>query len=233
MKRSPTKPSSRSKAQLGFTVVELLVASAIVVVVLAIAGIVFSRQVQLQRATQTRNELQDRVRVSVQLVTQDLALAGNSAVVDASGSKTNTVWPMCFDGGKGCVTVAGAGGSMKVRYISSQFPVADACRDVAYRHTNGVLERSDVVCGSADSFAPLAPNIVAFEVRVQCSNGTESVSFPVASCPSGVSYGRSARIRVLGQSRGNASGQAIAGCPSGRLCFEMNQEVLLPNMKDQ
>lgn len=219
---------------LGFTVVELLIASTILVVVLGIAGVFFARQTQMQRSTQGRNELQDRVRVSMQLVTQDLALAGNSAVIDGTGSKTSTLWPTCFDGGKGCLVVADAGTSLQVRYLSSQFPVADACRDVAYRlDAAGVLERSDVACGAAAAYLPLASNLVRFGVDVQCSNGTTSTTFPVSTCPPGASYGRSATVRVMGQSRTPLSGPSITGCPTDRLCFEMTQEVQLPNMKDQ
>ncbi len=219
---------------LGFTIVELLIASTILVVVLGIAGVFFARQTQMQRSTQGRNELQDRVRVSMQLVTQDLALAGNSAVIDGAGSKTSTMWPACFDGGKGCLVVADGGTSVQVRYLSSQFPVADACRDVAYRlDASGALERSDVGCGEAAAYVPLAPNLVVFRVEVLCSNGTQSDTFPTSTCPPGTSYGRSATVRVMGQSRTPLSGPVLTGCPADRLCFEMTQEVLFPNMKDQ
>ncbi len=53
---------------------------------LGLAGTFFAQQTRLQRDVQARNEVQDRVRVALQLVTQDIALVGNSVLMDASGA---------------------------------------------------------------------------------------------------------------------------------------------------
>lgn len=226
--------TARGRAEHGLTVVELLIAASIVVAVLAMAGVFLAQQTQMQRATQNRSELQDRVRVGMQLMSQDLALTGNSAVIALDGGRLDITWPGCFDGAAGCLEVADSGRSMKVRYLSSQFPSGDECRDVTYRLSNdGVLQRSDVGCGEAESFVDLADDIVTFEVTVHCSNGNDLNEFPSAQCPTLNSYGRSVTVELVGQSRTPTSGPTAPGCAPGHMCFAMTQETLMPNMKDQ
>lgn len=218
----------------GFTVVELLIAAAITVTVLGIAGVFLAQQAQLQRATQNRTELQDRVRVGLQLISQDLALAGNSAIIAADGGRMEVSFPGCFDGGAGCLRVEDAGRTMGVRYLSSQFGTGQNCRDVTYRLTeSGVLQRSDVACGADEVFVDLAERIVDFEVTVHCSNGSDFNTFPDAGCPPKGGYGRSATVTLMGHSRATGTGMSLPGCPADFLCFEMTQETLMPNMKDQ
>lgn len=225
------------KSQAGVTVVELLIASAILVIIIGAASVFFAQQAQLQRRVQARNEVQDKVRVAMQLVTQDLALAGNSAVIDSTGAKDEAVtWPFCFDGGRGCLTIAAdsaTASAVAVRYLSSQFPAANACRDVSYRLSGTTLQRSDVPCESAASFVDLAPGTTEFTVEVICSTGTSFAAFPTGACGGGISYGRSAFVSVAAQSTNPVSGGSDAGCAVDRICFAMQQEVLIPNMKDQ
>lgn len=242
-----------SKSQLGLTVIELLVAGAVLVIVLGAAAIYFGQQIQLQRNVQARNELQDRVRVAMQLITQDLALAGNTMLVTASGAVTTPASFLgCFQvgGGASCVEVGNlstASSTLRLRYVSSLFPATDACRDVSYRLHNGTLQRSDVLCGASEAFIDLAPNTLGFKVVMVCSNGNRFAAFPVASCGGGLSYGRSAIVSVAGQSAGATGGtspqlrmvtpslgsETMIDCPTGRVCFGMTQETLIPNLKDQ
>lgn len=220
--------------QLGFTMVELLIASTIVIIVLSMAGMFLAQQAKMQKSTQNRSELQDRLRVGMQLVTQDLALAGNSAVIALTGAKMDITWPGCFDGAAGCVLVSDSGDTLKVRYLSSQFASGSECRDVTYRLLGtGVFERSDVGCGASANYVTLADNMVDFTVTVHCSNGNDLDAFPSASCPSVSSYGRSTTIDLVGQSRSPGTGVVAPGCATGYLCYAMTQETLMPNMKDQ
>lgn len=220
--------------QAGLTVVELLIASAILVIVIGSASMFFAQQTQLQRRVQARNLVQDNVRVAMQLVSQDLALAGNSVVINSAGDKDTTVtWPFCFDGGRGCLTIADAGAAVAVRYVSSQFPAADACRDVSYRVDSSTLQRSDVECGEAAVFVDLAPGTTAFTVQVICSTGTVFNVFPDAGCGGGTSYGRSAFVSIAAESVNHVTGTSEAGCAEGHICFAVQQEVLIPNLKDQ
>lgn len=221
----------------GITIVELLVASLILVVLLGTLGVFFARQTDLQRRVQARNEVQDRIRVAMQLVTQDLALAGNSTVIDSTGARSSGVtWPFCFDGARGCLELANEGpvsSTVQVRYVSSQFPAAEACRDVTYRLSGSTLQRSDVECGDLAAFVDLAPDVLEFKVSVICSTGTAFDEFPVSGCGSSVSYGRSALVFIAGQSSNPINGVAGEDCDEGRICFDVQQEVLIPNMKDQ
>lgn len=218
----------------GFTLVEFLIATAVMLVILSIAGIFLAQQARLQRSTQLRSELQDRVRTSMQLVTQDLALAGNSSIIDGSGRRLDIVWPGCFDGASGCVEVEDAGQTLRVRYLSSQFTSGNECRDVTYSlDGSGVILRSDVLCGGSEDFVELSSDIVNFASTVNCSNGSGLTAFPSSGCPPILSYGRSVTVDILGRSTVQASGESMAGCPSGYVCFGMTQETLVPNMKDQ
>lgn len=60
----------------GFTLVELLIAAAILVTVLAVALRYFVATAEAGRLTQAKSELQDRVRMVMQVVSGDLQLAG-------------------------------------------------------------------------------------------------------------------------------------------------------------
>src|SRR5690606_32730907 len=172
--------SGRRNRQAGITVIELLIAASIMMIVLGIAGAFLAQHTQLQRSTQNRSELQDRVRVGMQLIAQDLALTGNSAIVANDGRRLDVTWPGCFDGAAGCVELSDAGTTLKVRYLSSQFTSGSECRDVTYRLTGGVLQRSDVACAASESFIDLANNVIDFEVTVHCGNGDDLNEFPSA-----------------------------------------------------
>ena len=240
----------------GLTIVELLVAGVVLVVVLGAAGVFFALQVQLQRDVQARNEVQDRIRVALQLVTQDLALVGNTIrMTDAGAIETGTGFAGCFPqstGGEACLeltNVSTTASTLRLRYVSSQFPVADSCRDVGYRRTGNVLQRSDVACGSGVSWIDLAPSVVGFKTIVVCSNNDRFASYPDVGCGGGTSYARTALVSVAAESLGNVRSAAAAGamglvtadpalvtaltCPAGRICFDGTQEVLMPNLKDQ
>lgn len=253
----PLRGTSRTAA---ITLIEVLVAGAIVVVVLGISAVFLGRQTTLQRAVQARNEVQDRVRVSMQLVTQDLALAGNRVLVSADGTATEEIFG-CFDPDDdttSCLTVSSADATtseIELRYLSSQFPSTESCRDVAYRVTaDDVLQRSDVVCpsvGIADpQYVDLASGVLAVKAVVLCSNGTRYETFPPPSgCTSGTAYGRSALVSIVAASRiptPNASSSETypvvttdpdaptsVACPTDRKCFGLTQETHMPNLKDQ
>jgi len=241
----------------GLSIVELLIAGLVLVILLGAVGIFFGLQVQLQRDVQNRNDVQDRVRVAIQLVTQDLALAGNTLLMTAAGAiDLNVPFPGCFPFGtspnefESCMEltdVSATSSTLSLRYVSSQFPVADACRDVAYRLTGAVLQRSDVACGATASWIDLAPGVEGFKTVIVCSNATRFASFPVVGCGGGTSYARSALVSVaaasLGTVRTVSQGMAVVStapatptpvaCPAGRVCFDGTQEVLMPNLKDQ
>jgi len=68
----------------GFTILELLVVLVIFTGVLTIATRFLASQSQDTRIVQERNEVQDRARLVLQMVSQDLILAGSSRFIGAT-----------------------------------------------------------------------------------------------------------------------------------------------------
>lgn len=204
----------------GLTIVELLIAAVVLITVLTLGGVLLSQQSQLQRAVQARNQAQDQARVVLQLVTQDLSLAGSSVVIDTTtGAIRAPRLGLCSDEGSipvpGCLQVIddadGLVSELRVSYVSSQFADANACRVVRYRVTaDRELQRSDVRCedfvaGEVASFTTLAPITRAFRVSIVCSSGAVVAAFDRETCtlenPTGErAYGRAALVSFVGQS---------------------------------
>lgn len=244
----------------GLTVVELIIAAGLIVVVIGLSAVFLARQTGLQRNTQARNEVQDNVRVAMQVVAQDLALVGNRLLVAADGTTQGLSFG-CFNdatGSTSCLSLAPGTSAdtesvLHVRYLSSQFPAADACRDVQYRVAGGALQRSDLECPGDATVATavwqdIVPNVLAFKMYVICSDGNRYDDFPPTACTS-AGYGRSAIFSVAASSgisaTSAAAGEAVqivsddptdpadVACPADRICYAMTQETLMPNLKDQ
>jgi prepilin-type N-terminal cleavage/methylation domain-containing protein len=251
----------RSQRRRGFTVVELLVAMTVLVVVLGVGSVFFARQAQLQRAVQARNDVQDRLRVAMQLVTQDLSLAGAPLRLLADGTiDRDAPQHDCFEFSEefgfsvyscvGLVSADDTRSSIQVRYMTSQFESARSCRDVEYTLRSDddglTLLRSDVDCGEAPQPVPLASNLLGFKAVVLCSSGVRFDALPDDDCKAPSSYVRSAIVSIGGFST-IPTGTAPAAiefvstggtpgteaCPDGRVCYAMTQEILMPNLKDR
>lgn len=245
----------------GFTVVELLIAGFILTVVLGISGVFLARQSDLNRRTQARAEVQDKVRMVMQIVSNDLALAGARVYADGSGA-LQTVSPSLGT----CPTVSGtstclsganadAGGiprdELSMAYITTLRAPSEACREVGYRFAGTDMERADRGCTGnhvdpsvATGFDALATNILALDIQYLCSNGTALASVPnTGSCPSGSSYVRSAVVSVIAASDTTTPGSpaqtytlesgTTVTCGPDVMCAALTQEVLLPNLKDR
>lgn len=274
VRATPRRAHARRAA--GFSIVEVLVAAAVLVVVLGIVAIYFGRQSQLSQRTQARSDAQDRARLVMQLVTQDLSLAGGKTYIRSDGSLDLTAsLPTCPDYTDPvsthvitpCLLVVngGARDSLSMIYVNSLRSTTDACRTVAYRFSGTTLERYDtsfscttgstLVDPSSTSltFTAVADDILAIDVAVTCSSitssGTKLPAYPdEAQCPYGSSYPRSATVTVVAESKTAVSGTAarvidtatkgITGqtgtvtCPADRFCYEITQQVLLPNLKE-
>ncbi|WP_022798240.1 PilW family protein [Thermus islandicus] len=225
----------------GFTLVEVLVAMAILVVVLALGVRYFASTGELARNTQARNELQDRVRMVMQLVTADLQMAG-ARYWNSGGQNRAFSLPLPPLSGSD----AGAQDTLALYYVTSLRDQASACRRVDYGFDGDTLRRSDVnatpAAGSdctapSPNFQPLAEGILALDIQYQCSNGTTQ-NRPDCGLDA---YPRSAKVTVAGYSLspvtnpGPASLTTVTGqtltCPPGRACYALTQEVLMPNLK--
>lgn len=226
----------------GFTLVEVLVALAILVVILGLAIRYFTSNAELARETQARSELQDRVRMVMQVVSGDLQMAGATYWNQGAENRGFTL-------PSGHVLEGIDGGpkdSIKLSYVTSLRAPSQACRSVEYAFQGDTLLRSDVNatptsgrdCLAPDpSFQPLADGIAALDIRYLCSNGQ---SRDTSDCGSDA-YPRSAIVEVVGYSLSpmkatgpqtitTVSGASVA-CPAGRGCYALRQEVLLPNLK--
>ncbi len=224
----------------GLTLVELLLALALLGVVLLVSLRYFIISGETARLTQARNELQDRIRVGMQLVTGDLQLAGARYWTQGTGALGFTLGQVLVGENRGVQD------TLTVRYVTSLRAQDSACRRVDYRMEGETLERSDVnITPSAGtdclegtpSFGPLADAILALDIRYICSDGSLRDD---PNCPTGT-YPRSARVTLGGRTLTRVgpgvrpgfttvSGQEVA-CPEGHLCFALTQEVLLPNLK--
>lgn len=229
----------------GFTLIELLAAMAIFAVVLGIVGNYLAEQNTLTRTNQARSELQDRIRIVMQVVTQDLQMAGASRYSDASGN-INTSVSLASCTYTQCLIAADGGvkDSFQVQYLTSLQDASNACRRVIFDFSGNTLRRSDVACSSPANPQPLADDLLALDIVYLCSNGSRLNGYPDETrCPTGAAYPRSALVSVVGQSRApvagvpsssypTSSGQTVA-CPAGFLCYAMSQEVRMPSLKDQ
>ncbi|MFD3005013.1 prepilin-type N-terminal cleavage/methylation domain-containing protein [Thermus tengchongensis] len=244
----------------GFSLLELLLASAILVVLGVLVTRALLDQADLARRTQARNEVQDRVRMVMELVKQDLMMAGSSRYVSFSAGSANSFIAgvtEAISGWQGCSSTnpclsADAGNStslrdrFSVRYITSLRPTSEACRKVEYSFDSYTLRRSDVGCSQSASPQPLADNILVLNLRFECSDG----SFADTGSPpcTGNRYARAAYITVVGFSLTPAPGNppdassfsVVSGnstltenCPLGRICFGTSERVELPSLKDQ
>lgn len=231
------------KRQAGFTIIEMMVAGAIFAVVMGLVGVFLSSSTQLQRRTQARSELQDRVRTVMQLVTQDLQMVGAGQYISNSTVQKVSSWDKCYvtsclDGVNDAINNRDA---VSGRYVTSLLAFSEACRKFSYSFSGTTLRRSDVRCdASSASDQDLAENILALDIQYQCSTGATGNA--PSDCPKTQDqFLRSAKVSIVGRSE-NPFGQdtgtySLVGggsvnCPASYLCFGMTQEVLLPNLKD-
>ncbi|MDW8358725.1 PilW family protein [Thermus sp.] len=226
----------------GLTLVEVLVAAAILVVLLGVAVRYFASTAELGRNTQAKSELQDRVRMVMQVATGDLQMAGARYWNAGTANRAFTL-PL----GKVLLgTDGGAKDTLSLYYVTSLRGQNEACRRVGYDFQGDTLRRSDVnatpTTGNdctepASSPQPLAEGILALDIQYVCSDDTAKNTPDCGAA----AYPRSAIVEVVGytlspvQGPGPATltthtGQSVS-CPQGRACYALRQEVLMPNLK--
>jgi prepilin-type N-terminal cleavage/methylation domain-containing protein len=222
----------------GFTLLEVLVAA----VILAILGSIVARtlvdQADLGRRVQARNEVQDKARMVMELVKQDLFLAGSSRYVTFSGSGnsfaapvTSSVpnWTDCST--NPCLSADSANSTtlqdrFSVRYVTSLRDLNQACRKVTYAFSDSTLQRSDVVCNGNDSLQPLADQVLALNLRFECSDGaSEDAGSPPCS---GNRYPRAALVTVVVASTDPAPGNPSDAVSFAILTGNSTQTVTCP-----
>lgn len=228
----------------GLTLVELLVAAALMVIVLGIVGVFFARQAGITKTTQTQTSIQDTARAVMQLVTNDLLLAGANQYYPSS---TSTVSAVTLTGAIPSGTDGGLTDDVTLEYVSSLRPtLAEACRHVEYQMSGSTLERSDVTCGATATFSVLAKHVLAFNLLYQCSDNSTAAT--PADCPANT-YLRAVNVGLMLRSANQTPGSGLSPsytstapdhgggsastvtCPSGYACFVLTQTVQTPSLK--
>jgi Tfp pilus assembly protein PilW len=225
----------------GFNILELVISLALIIVVLGIVSSYLVQESNLSRRTQARNEVQDRVRIVMQLVRQDLQQAGSSRFIDASTLDVNATvsgWTSCTSTSP-CLTGTNNGNqdSFTVRYITSLKSVGVSCRQVTYSFASGSndLQRTDAEgCSGTPTPVVIASDILAMNIQYQCGMNTTDQDTP--NCGTN-SFTRSAVVTIMGQSEVNVGATDdstwLVACPSNKTCFQLREEVLLPSLKTQ
>lgn len=220
----------------GFTLLELLVALSLLVVALGLLARSLIAQAAVARLTEARSEAQDKARLVMSLVAQDLELAGSRHLVRedlttaSPGNGTPCPTAPCL-----VATNGGIRDGLAVSYATSLRAEADACRRVEYRFVALELQRSEVGCGQQSAHATVAAGVIGLDVVYLCGDGT-TVHTLAPGCPAAP---RSARVTVVAVSQdvliGHRDPRAYplltgGACPAERVCFALEQEVFMPNL---
>lgn len=154
--------------QKGITLIEMLIVLAILSTVMGIIGAFFKQQTYLANRTQARNEVQDKTRTVMQLVSQDLQTAGVRTYADVyNNDASNDTYqldnPLSLTDNYTATVSNSAGDSawarddLEVQYLTSTRS-SSPCRHVTYYFDLTTLYRYDysdasanLVCGTSNS----------------------------------------------------------------------------------
>lgn len=243
------------------TIVEMLIVLAIMGSIFGIMGSFFAQQRQLAARNAARNEVQDKVKMVMQLITQDLQLAGSRALVGATTTINNL--SSALTAANASATVGGVSYSrdqLVVRYYTT-LRATNPCREVRFGFApslpNTILRDDSAgnCTGSAPDAStapanPLADNILALDIVYVCGNVAATVVNSGSPPCSGSGYARTAKVVVLAQSNDPVPGYQDANqyptysvtngvltrslnlaCPANRICYALEQEILMPNLR--
>jgi len=217
----------------GFTILELLVVLVIFTGVLTIATRFLASQSQDTRIVQERNEVQDRARLVLQMVSQDLILAGSSRFIRGNEVRFDEAnWVSCAPGTP-CLT--GDDHSERdtfiTRYHTSLYPNGQECRAVGYAFSGTTLLRADVPCSSQDptgaipasSYREFAANITQLNISYVCGDAAATEVGLPSGCVAVVNpterFVRAALVTVT------------AASPQGTYTYTIAQRVPIRNLK--
>lgn len=215
----------------GFTMIELLVVLAVFTGVLTIATRFLASQSQDTRIIQERNEVQDRARLVLQMVSQDLILAGSSRYIRNNEVRFDEAnWVPCAPGTP-CLfgTDQGERDTFVTRYHTSLYPSGQECRSVGYAFNGTTLLRADVPCSqaptgaiAASSYRQFAPNITQLNITYVCGDIATKVRLPrgcAAVADPGKRFVQAALVTVT------------AASPRGTYTYTIAQRAPMRNLK--
>lgn len=201
----------------GLTVVELLIAMALVGIVFTLVTAFFVQQTRTSSQVQARNEVEVKVRMAAELIAQDLQMAGSFIVVTNNQARyVDRLLSMCSplaDSTRHCIgaDIDDSGNSILTMFYATSLRDGGAvgegmddgaCRRVDYEVRNSVLRRSEVVCreDQGPSFQPLANNIVDLVVDFVCADDAGATVDDPTDCYGAGNYPQQANIAVTGRS---------------------------------
>jgi prepilin-type N-terminal cleavage/methylation domain-containing protein len=206
----------------GFTLVELLIVTAMLGTILSLLVSFFVKQAQLTHTVQARNEVQSKIRGAAEALAQDLQMAGSSVVFTGNGvvspsTCSATGAPKCLS------TPSGSSAFLRVYYATS-LRASDPCRRVEWSlAADKVLRRSDVACDKSSSFQPYANDLEAVTLDFVCAD--RSAASDPEACYDRGSFPQQATVTVVGRSERKVAGS--------RLQHEQRLTVTMPNLKDR
>ncbi|GEM84900.1 prepilin-type cleavage/methylation domain-containing protein [Meiothermus hypogaeus] len=181
---------------------------------------------------QERNEVQDRARLVLQMVSQDLILAGSSRFIRGNEVRFDAAnWVSCAPGTP-CLT--GTDDSERdtfvTRYHTSLYPNGQECRSIGYSFSGTTLLRADVPCSQAptgaivaSSYREFAPDITQLNIRYVCGDAAATeVGLPsgcIAVANPTERFVRAALVTVTATS------------PQGTYTYTIAQRVPIRNLK--
>lgn len=197
----------------GITIVELLIAVAILGIVLSLLSTYFISQTRTSSRIQAANEVEIKVRTTAEIMTQDLQMAGSRIVVDRSGAApvtkyVNDLLTECSPL-KGtttyCVKSSAASPLLTLYYATSlrqddsATPVDERCRRVDYDLDGDTLRRSEVVCGNDPTFQEFSTRISNLNISFLCEDNTTSTD-PAGCYAAADNFPQQATVAVTGLS---------------------------------
>lgn len=216
----------------GLTILELMVVLGIFAGVLAIVTRFFASQSQDTRIVQERNEVQDRARLVLQMVSQDLILAGSSRFIRGNEVRFDgTHWVSCAPGTP-CLTGTDQleRDTIVTRYHTSLYPSGQECRSIGYNFNGTTLLRADVPCSQAPinnipatSYREFATNITQLNIRYVCGDAAATE----VGLPSGCTAVANPTERFVRAALVTVTARA----PQGSYTYTIAQRVPIRNLK--
>lgn len=222
----------------GFTVVELLVAAAVMAVLLGAVALYFAQQSRATSDGQAHNDVELSARTVAEGVTQDLQLAGSRAAYIGGAVDYVRISDDCSESSRSTCIIARTYASdgtfsdpagdesingYSIYYRSSLVP-AEPCRRVDFAFLGTTLYRSDTECSAGISSIDLAAsafaeNVTAFGISFACSDGSAHVD-PADCYATADQYVTGATVSVTVTSPGRSGATS-----------RMDLSTLTPNMR--
>lgn len=197
---SCARGSDSQAEQRGFTLVELLVAMAVLAVLASVSFRGLSAILEAEARVQSETRRWNDVAIAVAHMSRDLSLAVPRTVRDIAGSaRSAIIVGNSLDGSQGQLQITRIGDGDNA---SSQ----GGLRRIEYRLRAGTLEylvwpATDLAPGAAPSVNPVLENVAGLELRALGQDGTWSATWPAGQQANALPRALEARIALASGER--------------------------------